>query len=78
MLYTKRAGPRRVGHFEAVLPNLKTPICSGGHDVFSSKTGNDLETLVRTVEAGMCAIEGGMQADEESWICKDLQTWALL
>ena len=59
---------RRVGHFEAVL-NLKTPMCR--KDVCSSKTGNDLETLVRTGETGMCAIEGGMQADEESWMCSD-------
>ena len=71
MLYTKRAGPRRVGHVEAVLPNLKTRMCSKGRDVCSSKTGNDLETLVRTGEAGMCAMEGGLQADEESWMCSD-------
>ena len=71
MLYTKRDLPCRVGHFEAVLPNLKTPMCSKERDVCSSKTGNDLETLVRRVEAGMCAIEGGMQADEESWMCQD-------
>ena len=47
-------------------------MCSKGRDVRSihagllaSKTGHDLETLVRTGEAGMCAMEAGMQADEE-------------
>ena len=43
MQHTKFAGPRRVGHFEAV----------------------------RTGEAGISAMEGGMPADEESWMCSD-------
>ena len=51
---------------------LESPMCSKRRDVRSihagllaSKTGHDLETLVRRGEAGMCAMEAGMQADEE-------------